>query len=292
MSLKSVIPVTALLVLFLLFAFTVWPTPYRYFDNGVFINGDGHHVREHRLTGRLSYLDFTGWTDLNDDRPAALVVQDRAAPQVQERTAPLGEALDAQFVGSDPGAGPGDPTPDSLRVAAEFDESVGTLGTVYVIDFEDLPVGPFDALEVAPGVSVSQTGSTTEGGIVNGCFMNCASDVRRGYNITPGGDQYLGFALNWEVGTASIDFSFDNPVQAFGAHVIGLGTAAGDLAIEFDDGEPRFVSLTGNAQGGSQFVGFTAPGPPINRVSLKLRNVFGGSRDNFSIDDVRYVPAN
>lgn len=120
--------------------------------------------------------------------------------------------------------------------------------------------------------------------------MDCASDVRRGYNVTPDGDQYLGVALIFGVGTATIDFDFETPIQSFGTYVIGLGTANGDLSLEFDDGTPRIISVSGAAQGGAQFVGFTAEAP-ITRVRLALRNVVGGSRDNFSLDNIRYTVA-
>jgi len=102
---------------------------------------------------------------------------------------------------------------------------------------------------------------------------------------------YLGIALIFEVGTATLDFSFETPIQAFGTYIIGLGTANGDLSIEFNDGTPRSISATGDAGGGVQFVGFTAPGASISRVTLTLRNVMGGSRDNYSVDGVRYTPA-
>lgn len=194
------------------------------------------------------------------------------------------------FSGMDPGAYVYDARPSSDQAAADFDEAARTLGELHVIDFETLAEGPFDTLEVAPGVTVSQSGTTTEGGIVSGCFMDCASDVRRGYNVTPDGDQYLGLPLIFGVGTATIDFDFETPIRSFGTYVIGLGTANGDLYLEFDDGTPRIISVSGAAQGGVQFVGFTAESP-ITRVRLALRNVVGGSRDNFSLDDVRYAVA-
>jgi hypothetical protein len=200
----------------------------------------------------------------------------------------LGE--EPQFSGSDPGAGSSGPRPNSDRAAAAFDDASRKLGSVNIITFETAPNGPFNSLEVARGVSVSQKGTTTEGGIVNGCFLSCSDDVRRGYNVTPGGKQYLGIPLVFEVGTATIDFSFATPIQSFGAYVIGLGTANGDLFIEFNDGKPRLIAVKGDARGGSQFVGFTSPGAAIGQVRLVLRNVAGGSRDNFSLDDIRYTP--
>jgi hypothetical protein len=231
------------------------------------------HSRTHSRTSRRTARAAPVWSP--DGRRLLFRYVDRTAPR--------------QFGGADPAAGPHDPRPNSERASSEFDEAARALGQLNVISFEDLDEGPFNYLEVAPGVSVSQTGTTSEGGLVSGCFLDCASDVRRGYNVTPDGEKYLGVALIFEVGTATLDFSFKSPIQAFGTHIIGLGTANGDLFIEFDDGAPRSIPVTGNAQGGAQFFGFTAPGASINRVTLTLRNVVNGSRDNFSVDGVRYT---
>jgi hypothetical protein len=54
--------VLALLVI--LFALTVWPTPYRYHPNAFYINGNAYTVREHRVTGRMSYMFGSGWVDM------------------------------------------------------------------------------------------------------------------------------------------------------------------------------------------------------------------------------------
>jgi hypothetical protein len=206
---------------------------------------------------------------------------------------PEGQATAPGFSGADPGAGQNDPRPNSERGAAAFDAAARELGPLSVITFEALTEGPFQsALEVAPEVTVSQSGTTSEGGIVNGCFMDCATDVRRGYNITPGGEQYLGVPLIFEVGTATLDFSFERPIQAFGTYIIGLGTANGNLSIEFNDGTQRSIAVSGDVRGGSQFMGFADPGASIRRVRFALRNVAGGSRDNFSLDDVRYTLTN
>lgn len=197
-----------------------------------------------------------------------------------------------QFSGTDPGAGADDPMPNSERAASDFDATARLLGPLSVITFEELPEGPFNSLQAAPGVTVSQTGTTSEGGIVNGCFLDCASDVRRGYNVTAGGSQYLGVALIFDVGTATVELTFETPIQAFGTYIIGLGTANGDLSVEYDDGTRQSIPIRGNARGGVQFFGFTAPGAAIDALSLALKNVRGGSRDNYSIDDVRFTPAN
>jgi DNA-binding winged helix-turn-helix (wHTH) protein len=234
-------------------------------------------------------LAATGLYWLDPARRSAGTVADATLPN--SAFSVEGQATVPIFSGIDPGAGPNAPIPNSMRAATAFDDAARGLGELNMISFEAIAEGPFKSLEVAPGVTVSQTGTTLEGGIVNGCFMDCASDVRRGYNITPGGEQYLGVSLVFEVGTATVDFSFDTPIQSFGTYVIGLGTANGNLSIEYDDGTPRSISVRGDVQGGTQFVGFTASGASISQVTLALRNVSGGSRDNFSVDEIRYTLA-
>ena len=196
-----------------------------------------------------------------------------------------------QFSGADPGAGGEDLRPNSERAASDFDAAARLLGPLNVITFEELPEGPFSTLQVGVGVTVSQSGTTSEGGIVNGCFLDCASDVRRGYNVTAGGSQYLGVALSFDVGTATVEFTFETPIQAFGTYIIGLGTANGDLSVEYDDGTRQSLPISGDVRGGVQFFGFTAPGAAIDVITLALRNI-RGSRDNYSIDDVRVTAAN
>lgn len=201
------------------------------------------------------------------------------------------ERVVEQFSGNDPGAGADAPRPNSERAASDFDTAARLLGPLNVITFEGLPQGAFSTLQAAPGVSVSQTGTTSEGGIIRGCFLDCASDVRRGYNVTAGGSQYVGVALIFDVGTATVEFTFETPIEAFGTYFIGLGTANGDLSVEYDDGTRQSIPIRGNAGGGVQFFGFTARGAAIDVITLALRNV-RGSRDNYSIDDVRFTPTN
>lgn len=51
---------TVLLLVIGVFAWYVWPTPYRYFD------WQQMTLREQRFTGRIEYLDPGGWHDPNE----------------------------------------------------------------------------------------------------------------------------------------------------------------------------------------------------------------------------------
>lgn len=67
---KSRIVTVAVVLVVAFFALTVWPTAYRYFDNAMYINGNSYPVREHRITGRLSYLSVPmGWVEVEAPPP-------------------------------------------------------------------------------------------------------------------------------------------------------------------------------------------------------------------------------
>ncbi|MGD2182965.1 PEP-CTERM sorting domain-containing protein [Lusitaniella coriacea] len=195
------------------------------------------------------------------------------------------------FTGQDVGATPADPRPNSDVAAANFDTAAGVLGAVNVIDFEDAPLGNFAALNIAPGVTATLTGTDTEGGIVTTpTLFGGTTPNTLGYNTTSGGEKFLGVVPVHDIGTMSVDFSFAEPIQAFGSYLTGLGTANGDLNVLFDDGTSQMLSVVGDSSGGSLFFGFTDAGKSIASVSLRLTSVMG-SRDIFAIDDVRFVAA-
>jgi hypothetical protein len=161
------------------------------------------------------------------------------------------------------------------------------LGSLNLIDFEALSLGNFVSLQVAPGVTATLSGTDVEGGIVADGLGFWGTSVL-GYNTTTAGEQFIGFEPIFDIGTASIEFSFDFPIQAFGAYITGLGTANGDLFVEFDDGSVQSLPVVGNSSGGVLFFGFTDAGAAIVGVTLELADVFG-SRDISGVDDVRIV---
>jgi hypothetical protein len=188
------------------------------------------------------------------------------------------------FFGIDPGAEPTSPRPMSNAAAASFDAAAAALGPITLDTFESAPLGDFTMLS-RPGYAITKTGTTAEGGI-----LNAPGSSILGYNTTAGGSRYLGVWPIFDVGTTTVNFDFDSPVQAWGAYITGLGTAAGDLHVVFNDGTARDLSVTGSPAGGSLFFGFTDEGTFISRISLELRGVIG-TRDIFAVDDMRFVPS-
>jgi len=188
--------------------------------------------------------------------------------------------------GIDPGAGPGDPRPNSDAAASSFAGFAGTLGSVLTIDFEDLALGDFTALEVYPGVTAELSGTTSDGGIV----VDEASPATLGYNTTAGGTKHVGVWPIFDIGTCSLRFTFDTPIQAFGTYVTGLGTANGNLFVQYVYGGSQSIAVQGDPSGGVLYFGFVEPGAAIASVTLALEDVID-TRDIFGVDDVSFVYA-
>ena len=180
------------------------------------------------------------------------------------------------FQGTDFGSGPGLPHPFSDAAATSFKSAIGAFS---LIDFESAPVGDFATLAVAPGVSLTLTGTASNGGI------STLSSSTLGYNITPGGTKFLHLSPPANNPLAAATFGFAAPVDSFGAYITGLGTASGNLHVVFNDSSAQDLSLTGNAAGGVQFLGFTDFGKNISAVSLQIQNTTA-SFDRIGIDDV------
>lgn len=191
------------------------------------------------------------------------------------------------FSGSDPGVGPGGARPNSDAAAAAFDAAAAALGAVNVITFESAPLGNFASLGVAPGVTAMLSGTDTD---VNPGVTNVAGDTTLGYNTTAGGGRFVRVVPIFNIGTASLEFVFATPVQAFGAYITGLGTANGNLQFRFNDGANQSLAVGGSSNGGVRFFGFTDAGTSISSVRLELSGV-SGTRDIFGVDDVRFVGA-
>jgi len=175
------------------------------------------------------------------------------------------------FIGSDGGAGPGDPRPNSDAAAASFDAAASALGTEGLVNFESAPLGSFSSLTVAPGLTIS--GST--GTIVN-APTGTPADLY-GYNTTPGGSQFLSLY------GGSSTFTFSQGVNSFGAYLSGV--QFGYETITFSDGSSESVSIPDpSGDAGIDFVGFTDTGPLIASVTINASN------DIIGVDDVRYGP--
>jgi hypothetical protein len=192
-------------------------------------------------------------------------------------------AVPVIFEGTDAGAGPASPRPNSDAAAASFGAATVGLGTNILVNFESAPVGNFASLPIAPGVTATLQGTDSGGGI-----RNTLGTSVEGYNTTSGGAKYLGVWPIFDIGTARLIFDFNQPIVGFGSYITGLGTANGNLFVLFNDGSSQSIPVVGSSQGGAKFFGFIGANPNISQVVFELRNV-SGTRDIFAVDDLRYV---
>ena len=176
------------------------------------------------------------------------------------------------FSGSDDGASA--PGAGSNGAAVSFDAAASLIGPASLLTFES---------QTATNSSANQTITLNGDVSVNGP----AIDIRNtptcavafcGDNTTSGGSQWL------ELFGQTATFSFNTPIQYFGAYFGGLqGTAVGQETITFNDGSSETVNIP-ELTGGFAFVGFTDAGASISSVTISALG------DIISVDDVRYGP--
>ena len=203
------------------------------------------------------------------------------------------------FEGRDNNVSFGSPLPNSNAAAAQFDNAASALGTVNVIDFENLPLGNFSSLEVAPGTTLTLSNTPDPvRSIVDLGITNDTENGFAGFNTTTEGANFLRFGTQPNVETiATATFSFAVPVQTFGAYITALDRdPRNELSLSFTDGTSQLLGPIRGVDSvnpsGAQFFGFTTPGESISSVTIRER--FLDSPDNFNylvgIDDVRTVP--
>jgi hypothetical protein len=184
------------------------------------------------------------------------------------------------FSGTDPGAGSADLRPNSDAAAASFGAA---LGSSNLITFESAPVGPFNNLMVAPGVSLFGNDVFNHPETIRNAPAGTPDNLF-GYNTTPGGSQFVAF-LGGE-----IVFTFSQPIDSLGFYVTGAPATEGEAGrVFFSDSSPQVLSIPvlGN-DGGAEFFGFTDAGASISSVTV----YFGGVEPfNVGVDDVRYGTA-
>jgi hypothetical protein len=197
---------------------------------------------------------------------------------------PATRAAVVTFIGTDVGAGPTDPRPNSNTAAAEFDPaSVSPEGQVTFDTFENEPTGNFTSLDLGYGVTLTGTdGSGNSQSILDAPEYSPQPSLA-GYNTTVGGANYL----NLLGGTAT--FSFSTPITAFGAYFTGVQTAFGTVTLSFNDGTGQTVTVPAEPDdsGGVSFVGFTDAGHTISSVTVTSGS--GGASDYIGLDDVRFT---
>jgi len=187
----------------------------------------------------------------------------------------------ATFQGQDDGAAVGGPFPNSAAAQAAFEAAAAGFGATNTITYEGLALGYYTPIVAAPGVSIALTGPN-DGNQVSG-ISNTTLGNLYGFNTTPGGSYWLGFAD----GTAT--FTFATPTNSFGTWMTGLQTvftAQGVLTITFNDGATQILAPTVNVNGGAQYFGFT---DTTAFSSVTISNI---SFDAWGIDDTTYNGSN
>ncbi len=183
------------------------------------------------------------------------------------------------YSGTDSGAASSGPFPNSSAAQTNFENHLSSYNT---ITFEGLPTGDPHSLNLAPGVSVawSDCCGYPFGGIIAG---NPFGSNLYGFNVTPGGNQWLGFA------GGSATFTFTSGISAFGFWATGLQTVftnPGALTVSFNDSAPELLTPKITVNGGAEYFSFTDLGKSITSITISDL-----SNDAWGIDDVTYGTA-
>lgn len=127
-------------------------------------------------------------------------------------------------------------------------------------------------------------------------IVNTNANTADGFNLTSTVSTFLRLTPDsTNPGVATATFSFASPVQAFGVYLIGLGTQPNSTfdmmvsSIINQKPSSTVVPITGNLQGGVQFVGFTDPGAGVTSVSFQMTGFSTTSRDIVGFDGISFV---
>jgi hypothetical protein len=189
------------------------------------------------------------------------------------------------FAGADLGVLPGSPSgPNSTLAATNFDAAAALLGNESIITFESAPVGSFNSLMVAAGVTISGSDIDGNNQAIDNTF-DASFPSLDGYNTTPGGSRFV------EMVGGSLVFTFTTPVEFFGAFLSGVQDFTQDT-FTFSDGTSQTINVpeagTSSSVGELVFVGFTDAGKSISSVTV---NAGTNAFDAIGVDDVRFQSA-
>jgi hypothetical protein len=182
------------------------------------------------------------------------------------------------YSGQDDGASSSGPWTNSAAAQTAFLAAAGVLSPVSTITFESpVALGYYTPITNAgPGVSIALTGPNYGDGF-SGVSATSFGNLY-GFNTTPGGSQWLGFAS----GTAT--FSFAHPTEYFGFWITGVQTVfTSALTVTYNGTDGQTLSTPLNGIGGAQYYGFTDAGNAFTTVTIS--NL---SQDAWGIDDVSY----
>jgi len=190
------------------------------------------------------------------------------------------------FVGEDIQPTPSsDVRTNSDAAAAAFTTAASALGQVGVITFESSPLGSFNSLTVAPGVSISGTDVSGNQQTIRNTSNFPANPTLDGSNTTAGGSQFV------EMVGGTLVFTFAQPTQFFGAYLTGVQTSFFPDTITFSDGTTESITLAGAGTTASvgeiAFVGFTDSGKSITSITINTGNSQAGW-DDIGVDDVSF----
>lgn len=177
--------------------------------------------------------------------------------------------------------------PNSAAAAASFDAAVALLGGSSLVDFELAPLGSFNNLTVATGVTIAGTDRNSANHTIRNTTGFPPAPTLDGYNTTSGGANFV------EMVGGTLTFTFATPVQAFGAYFSGIQTAFFADVITFSDGGSQTLLIPGagttNSIGALAFLGFTDVGRSISSITITASNANGA--DAIGVDDVRFQAA-
>ena len=192
------------------------------------------------------------------------------------------------YIGTDLGAGPGSPIPNSDAAAANFNAAAAALGSVSLITFESAPLGSFSNLTVAPGVSINGTDVNDNNQTIRNTSNSPSIPSLDGFNTTPGGSYFV------EMMGGNLVFTFAQPTQFFGVFLTGVQTVFFADSITFNDGTNQTILVPGSGTSSSvgevAFIGFTDAGKSITSVTINA-GVPGNPNagfDDIGADDVSF----
>lgn len=199
---------------------------------------------------------------------------------------PVAALAQTTYNGADPGAGIGDSHPNTSAANTAFIADASTLGTINTITFESAPVGYSTSLALDPETTMTASNLDPTYSDISDSSYSTAD----GYNTTLFGTKFFQFVNYTFYTTASVTFTFAQPIDAFGADFTGLeSNVNGDVALTFNDGSAQSYAIPKPDIAGDQFFGFTDAGKSLSSVTLtQVLPSNGLSRDFFGIDQVQY----
>ena len=182
------------------------------------------------------------------------------------------------YSGQDDGASTTGPWPNSAAAQTAFLAAAGLLSPISTMTFESpVALGYYSPITNAgPGVSIALNAPDFGDGF-SGVSVTTFGNLD-GFNVTPGGSQWLGFP------DGSATFSFAHPTEYFGFWLTGVQTVfTSALTVTYNGADGQTLSTPINVSGGAQYFGFTDAGNAF--TTLTISNI---SNDAWGIDDASY----